>query len=226
MGSYLFCPERGKMEEFPSNAKRPVESEKTERPKVEKVVTGKVVQAKKPLGRRFAEVFVGGDARSAWASVLMDVLVPALKDMASDAVTQGFERMIYGDSSPASRRRPTSRFGTGTYTSYNRYSRPSMSQGPTPRPDEPRTLSRRSRSMHDFDEIVLETRAEAEEVLDRLFDIIDNYKVATVSDLYDLVGITGAFTDEKYGWDDLRGTKVVRSRNGYLVDLPRPVAID
>lgn len=215
------------MEEFPSNAKRPVEPEKAERPKVEKVISGKVVQARKPLGRRFAEVFVGGDARSAWGSVLMDVLVPALKDMASDAVTQGFEHMIYGDGAPAGRRRSNSRFGSGSYTSYNRYSRPSQSsQGPTPRSDEPRTLSRRSRSMHDFDEIVLETRAEAEEVLDRLYDIIDSYKVATVSDLYDLVGITGAFTDEKYGWDDLRGTKIVRSRNGYLVDLPRPVAID
>ena len=211
------------MEEFPSNAKRPVEEAKPDK-NVEKVITGNVVRAKKPLGRRFAEVFVGGDAKSAWSSVLLDVLVPALKDMASDAVTQGFERMIYGEANPSSRRRPTSRYGNGTYISYNRYSRPQ--QGPAPRADEPRLLSHRSRSMHDFDDIILETRAEAESVLDRMFDLIDQYKVATVSDLYELVGITGAFTDEKWGWDDLRGTKILRARNGYLIDLPKPTALD
>ena len=214
------------MEDFPSNARRP-EGHIPETPdkKVEKVITGEVTRAKPSLGKKFATTFMGGDARTAWSSVVFDVLVPALKDMATDAFTQGIERMIYGDGAPRGRGRSTSRYGTGTYTSYNRMSTPSR-QGPTPRSDDPRTLPRRSRSMHNFDDIILETRAEAEEVLDRLFDLVDKYKVATVNDLYELVGITGAFTDEKWGWMDLRGTKIVRHRDGYLVDLPRPEAID
>lgn len=216
------------MEEFPSNAKHPVmnEPKAAVEKNVEKVVTGTVVRAKKPLSKRFTEVFVGGDAKSAWASVLMDVLVPALKDMASDAVTQGFERMIYGDAAPRSRRPSTSRFGTGSYTSYNRYSTGPRTQGPTPRPDEPRARNANPRGMREFDDIILETRAEAEQVLDRMYDLIDTYSMVSVSELYELVGITGAFTDEKWGWEDIRGTKIVRTRNGWLVDLPRPVPIN
>lgn len=217
------------MEEFPSNARRPTVVNTDKQPEkkvVEKVITGEVVRTKPSLGKRFAATFMGGDAKTAWSSVVFDVLVPAMKDMATDAVTQGIERMIYGDGAPRGRGRSTSRFGTGTYTSYNRISSAAR-QGPTPRSDEPqRTLSRRARGAHQFDDIVLETRAEAEQVLDRLFDLIDNYDMATVNDLYDLVGVTGAFTDEKWGWVDLRGTKVVRHRDGYLIDLPRPEAIN
>lgn len=213
------------MEEFPSNARRP-ESREPEQAdkKLEKVVTGDVTRAKPSLAKKFGATFMGGDARTAWSSVVFDVLVPALKDMATDAVTQGIERMIYGDGAPRVRGRSASRYGAGTYTSYNRISTPTR-QGPTPRSDEPRVLPKRSRSTHNFDDVILETRAEAEEVLDRMFDLISEYNVATVSDLYELLGITGAFTDEKWGWSDLRGTKVVRHRDGYLIDLPRPEAI-
>lgn len=87
-------------------------------------------------------------------------------------------------------------------------------------------MSRRGRSTHDFDEIILATRVEAEEVVDRLFDLVGRYESASVSDLYSLVGISGNFTDEKWGWTDLRGAGVERVRNGYLLDLPRPEPLD
>ena len=111
--------------------------------------------------------------------------------------------------------RPSS---TGGYVSYNRYSTANTPHG---RREEPREISNRSRSSHTFDEIILETRAEAEEVMDRLFDLIARYEQVTVSDLYSLVGATAKYTDENWGWTDLRGSKVERIRNGYLLDLPR-----
>jgi hypothetical protein len=80
--------------------------------------------------------------------------------------------------------------------------------------------------MHDFNEIILATRVEAEEVLDRLFDILNKYQTVSVSDLYELVGITANFTDEKWGWTELRGSQVAKVRNGYLLDLPRPEPLD
>ena len=80
--------------------------------------------------------------------------------------------------------------------------------------------------MHDFNEIILGTRVEAEEVIDRLFDLLSKYDNASVADLYELVGITANFTDEKWGWTDLRGASVAKVRNGYLLDLPRPEPLD
>jgi hypothetical protein len=81
--------------------------------------------------------------------------------------------------------------------------------------------------MHDFNEIVLESRGEAEQVIDQLIEIISQYQAASVADLYALVGVTSAYTDGKYGWTDLRGAGVSHVRGGlYLLNLPKPIPLD
>ncbi len=217
------------MEALPSNSynkpgvpktEKAESSETAEAKKIERVTTGEVSRRKKPLGKRIAETFVGGDARSVWGYVMFEVLVPAAKDMAADAVSQGIERMLFGEARSTSRRtgRPAGHSG---YVSYNRYS------ATTPaRREEPRSVSRRARSSHDFDEIILATRAEADVVIDRMCDLIARYEQATVADLYELVGVAGSYTDEKWGWTDMRAAGVERIRNGYLLDLPRPELLE
>lgn len=206
--------------EYPSNRNVDKETPKPSK-KVERVVSSEVIRQKPSLGKRFTQLFVGGDAKSAWAYVAYDVMLPAAKDMVSDAVSTGIERMLFGESKSPSKRNRTG--GSNGYVSYNRFS-PSVNT--SRQRDEPRPMSRRSRSSHNFDEIILETRAESEEVIDRLFDLVSKYESATVSDLYELVGVTGDFTDEKYGWTDIRGAGVTRVRNGYLLDLPKPEPLD
>ena len=208
------------MEEYPANshkAKSVPESENLPK-KVEKITVGEVTRRKKPLGRRFLDTFFGGDAKGVLGYVLMDVLVPAAKDMAADAVSQGIERMIFGEARSTSRRTGARPGGNNSYVSYNRYS----TGNPIGRREEPREVSRKARGNHDFDEIILATRVEAEEVIGRLFDLVSQYEMATVADLYELVGVSGNYTDEKWGWTDVRGAGVTRVRSGYLLDLPRP----
>jgi hypothetical protein len=69
---------------------------------------------------------------------------------------------------------------------------------------------------------VLDQRAEAEEVIDRLFDVVSRYGSASVADLYELVGLDSTHTDHKWGWEELTGAGVSRIRGGYLLDLPEP----
>lgn len=211
--------------EFPSNSRRPPDDKPKQQQtkKIERVTAGDVVRRKKPLGKRLTENFVGGDAKNVWGYVMFDVLIPAAKDTFADAVSQGVERMIFGEARSSSRR-TGGRPGNGSYISYNRYS----GSNSGPRREEPQrpALSRRGRATHDFDEIILQTRVEADEVIDRLFDLVSKYESATVADLYDLVGIQGNYTDDKWGWSDIRGAGVTRVRNGYLLDLPRPEPLD
>jgi hypothetical protein len=213
------------MEEFPTNSHKakaaPEENTETAK-KIEQVTTGTVVTRKKPLGKRFVETFFGGDTRGVMNYVLVDVLLPAAKDMIADAVSQGIERMIFGEARSTSRRTGIRPGGHSGYVSYNRFA-PNPQQRQR---EEPRNISRRSRASHDFDEIILATRVEAVTVIDRLYDIIARYEQATVSDLYELVGVSGNFTDEKYGWTDLRGSEAVRVRDGYLLSLPKPEQLD
>jgi hypothetical protein len=215
------------MDDYPSNSRFEkevkVEEIKENPKKVEKLVEGKVIRRKKPLGKKFAEVFIGGDSRSVGSYILYDILIPATKDTLADMMSQGVERMLFGEVRSTSRR-PYQRRNQNGYVSYNQVSRrqPPWEQ----QRHEPRVPSRKARATHDFDEIVLDSRTEAEEVIDRLFDLVSQYESATVKDFYELVGVPTNYTDDKWGWSDIRGAGVTRVRNGYLIDLPKPEPLD
>lgn len=57
-------------------------------------------------------------------------------------------------------------------------------------------------------------------------ELIDTYGLASVADLYDLVGKTCEYTDNNYGWNDIRSAAVVRVRDGYLLKLPRALPLN
>ena len=192
--------------------------------KIERVTSGEPVRRKKSLRKQFSDTFVAGDARTAMVFVVLDVLLPAVKDTIVEMTHQGIEKLIYGDSSRRRGSRPPQSGPTG-YVSYNRLSGP-MSGGMNRMPGPARAMSRAARGRHNFDEIVLNERTEAEEVTDRLFDLVSRYDQATVADLYELVGLEAAHTDHKWGWEDLHGAGVSRVRGGYLLDLPEPEPLD
>lgn len=83
-----------------------------------------------------------------------------------------------------------------------------------------------SNSRYSYDDVILNSRREAEDVLDRMYELLDTYKVVRVADLYDLVNITGSYTDNNYGWVDLRTAEIVRVRDGYIIKMPRAIPID
>jgi hypothetical protein len=190
---------------------------------LDKIVSGKVVARKKGIGRKIVDTFTGGESMDVVGNYLVfDVALPALKNLVSDMVSQGIERALFGESA---RRGAATRTIGRSFTNYGSYS----SKSPTGRAgesDSPRSLGSRSRAVHDFREIVLENRGEAEEVIDTLREAVQQYQVATVGDLYDLVGVTPKFTDQKWGWSDLRDAGVERVRDGYLLRLPRTEPLD
>lgn len=196
--------------------------------KATKVTKGEVIKRKTPLGKRVKDTFFGGeDGRGVVEYIAFEVMVPAVKDLLADTVNLGVERLIFGDSARGTSRRTGRRPSSSrsNHTSYGaRYRRGGLT--PDPRERRGQTISSRSRASHDFDEIILETRGEADEVLDRLSERVEMYQLATVADLYDLVGVTCTYTDDKWGWEDLSTSGIRRIRQGYLLDLPAPDPID
>lgn len=207
--------------DYPSNKPNP-EPEKAEPKKVERVVEGKVVRRKKPLGKRLKEWFVIGNIKEAATNVWFTILIPAARDMVVDAGQELIHRTFNGGDS-RHKYKSSSNLDSGLgHVAYGERYIPSSSK----KKDEHRHLSHKSRSLHDFDEIILPTRREADNVLDRLFHRIEKYGSTSVSDLYDMVGVSADFTDEKYGWIDFRGARVDHVRNGYLLNLPKPELLD
>lgn len=197
--------------DLPSNSHR-AKREDTPEKSVKKVVKGGVKKRKKPLGNRLAELFLGEDIDNVGQYVIHDVLIPAAKNAITDMVTGGIEMALYGET----RGRHTKRDKGRSNVSYNNY----YNRG------ESRQSTRRNKVQHEFDDIVLESRPEAEEVLSHLVDLTVEYGQATVADLYDLVGITSTFADNKWGWESLGASSVHRVRDGYALKLPRTIALD
>ena len=211
--------------EFPGNSRtpRPQASAQEQDKKVESVVTNEAQKRKKSLGKRFLEVFVGGDSKSVINYVFSEVLIPQAKDMITEAASQGFERLIYGESRPSYRRSSGGR-PPGGGVPYNRYAvRGNNPIGRTGSDDRRPVVQPRTQSI---DDILLATRVEAETVLDRLYDLLKDYESVTVSDLHSLVGLSSSYTDQKWGWTDLHGSQVRRVRDGYIIELPKPISLD
>lgn len=199
--------------DYPSNARRTRENPPEEK-KVEAVVTSEVIRRKRSPFAKLAHGFLAEDSGSVVEYVLQEVLLPAARSMIYDMFTQGLERKLFGDSRPRS---PAQRTG---YTNYS--TRSTASTGARHIPGSNVTsLSRQQRATHDFADIIVATRGEAEDVLDRLRDLIVEYQVATVSDFFDLVNLTGEFTDDKWGWFDLRSASIRPVRGGYMFHLPK-----
>lgn len=213
--------------EFPSNSKMPprAKDEIPDPKKPARITQGEVIRRKKPMGKKFKEIFVGGDAKGVWLYVWLEVLIPAAKDMVVDAGQEALQRRIYGDSHRGTRKAQNhSSRNSGNYTNYSRYSANTPRDG---RREDPRNnMSRKARASHNFDEIILSSRVEAEEVLDQLVELISKYEVARITDLYSMVNIEPEYTDGHWGWIDLRGAGITRTSVGYLLDLPKPEFVD
>lgn len=207
--------------EYPSNSmnKKPAPAP-AEVPKVAPIVTGKVITRKPSVGKKLKEVFIGADANSVWAYVAYDILIPAVKNTIADAGGAAIERILFGDGhgSSRSRTRGTNSGATGhiNYGNFSKTNNDRYGNGG-------RQLSQTARSSLNFDEIILDTRTEADSVIEHLAMLIDQYQVAKVADLYDLCKVSNNdYTTQKWGWYSMQGASVTRlSRGGYLLNLPR-----
>ena len=195
------------MENYPSNSHKA--REEVAEKKVEKVVSGKTSTKKKSGIRKLSNTFLSEDVSNVKSYIFSEVLLPAAKKLVSDIVTNGTNMLLYGEIK--------NKKGNSSKVSYSRYY-------------DDRSRDYRSpvvRNNFDYDEIIFETRGDAEAVLDAMYDILNQYKVVSVAELYDLASITTHnYTCNNYGWIDLRGSSVVRVRDGYILKLPRALAID
>ena len=186
---------------------------------VKKIIKGGVVQKKAPLGKKFKESLFGGTLVAAGHYILYDVLIPALQALLVDSIRGGSERLVYGEKVNPGIRRD----GNRSYVNYGGYS--NQGQGVIRRPQQPaQDLNRAAR--HNFDMNILETKGDAEDVLSQLVGLVDQYGQASVGDMNTLLGITGDFTDQKWGWTNLSSAYVSRVREGYLINLPKPIPLE
>lgn len=181
-----------------------------ERVPQEKVVSGKVVVKEKTLATRFKNIFFAGDMDTAKNYVIGEVLLPAFRNLLWDALSKGSERMIFGDHGP---RRPR-QFNNSSRVQYNN---PVIRRAYLP---DQRPIETWARDEKSLDAVILESRSDADLVVERIIDIVDKYDVVSVADVYELIGQESSHIDNKWGWTGLTSIGVDQVREGYRLKFP------
>lgn len=201
------------MENYKSNSDKSRYDRKRDK-KVEAVISGTAKTRKKREKHKLADIFLAEDVNDVKSYILMEVIIPTVKKAISDIVTTGIDMFLYGESGQNKKSNLKSKISYRNY--YER--------------DSERVRSgsvNNKRNGLDYDDILFDTRGDAEVVLDAMNDIISQYGVVSVSDFYDLARIPNDnFTMNNYGWTNIRGATAVRTRDGYILKLPRAIPLN
>lgn len=174
---------------------------------------------KKGLFHGFFSKFINDDIGDVKDYIIDDVLIPSIKKVVSESINSAVDMMLYGE-----RQSPRER-GRGSYTSYSAQYRPyrdPRERGRSVRPGNGRV------SNFDISSVAFTTREDAENILADLQDLVDDYGEASVADFYSLADMDNEIThvDHRWGWFNLSGAHVIRSHDGYSVQMPRLREID
>lgn len=199
------------MEEFKTNSNASKEEKLPGPSKVAPITTNVKIKntqsEKKPFRKFFAE-----DAKTVGSHVVESVVVPSLQKLLSDAVKGAVDWLIYGSKGSGGQR---SGIGSVSYSAY--YRQPNTFNGPyqpaMSQPQRPNALT--------VNEVTFYDRGEAEKVLQCLCESLERYGTVAVADFYDLVGQRCSYTDQKYGWYDLRPAQIIRAYDGYIIQFPK-----
>lgn len=203
------------MDDYKPNSYKFKEKQKTlassEDKKIEKVVKGTVRTKKRSGLTKITDQLVSEDVNNVKSYILTDVFIPAVKKLVYDIITDGFSMILYGSTGAGKKKT------IGSNVSYSQlYGR---------RDDDRRTLSTSS-SRFEYDDLIFDSRGEAEAVLNQMDVIIDTYGFVSVADLYDLADLSAPYTSNKYGWTNVSTADVARLRDGgYVIKLPRAMPI-
>lgn len=205
---------------IPSDPASPKKEDGTEK-KFTKVTSGKVNSKKKSELRKFADIFVPGDIQKVKHSIVYDMVIPILRDSLVSIINNSVNMLFYDGAQNGQPRntinsnvswnnpnvaRPWG--GSRYWTSGGSQYQPSYNAAPA-----------------DYREVRFDSRRDADEVLNAMCEAIADYGKVTVADYYDLAGITSEYTDNKYGWYDLRGVGIRAVNGGFIIVLPKAVAL-
>ncbi|MCF8018150.1 MAG: hypothetical protein K9L62_02005 [Vallitaleaceae bacterium] len=192
--------------DYESNSKARAKKPLSERPRVEPVTVA--TRAKKKS--KFSQIFLAEDVDNVKSYIVLDVLIPAIRKAIYDVITEGASAFL--GTSTANKKSTTA-----SKISYRQYYE---------QDDRPRQVDNSRR--YSYDEVEVNTRGEAEDILASMTDLVNRYGCVSVLDLYDLANISSNnYTDENYGWMSMRNSDVVRMSNGkFRLKLPKAMPLN
>lgn len=188
---------------------------KKEKPdKFEAVVSRDKVKTKKTgVGRKLRDIFIANDPIDVINDVFDRIFVPSIQDLLLDMAWGGLNMLFHEGGSVRPRRGRRS----GSY--HDMYD--DRRESRVSRVGDSERSERHSRG-RSIDDLEFESRVEAERVLEKCLDILEEYEAISIGDVLDLCDQDHAYTDEDYGWSDLSKARVERlGRDYYTIYFPK-----
>ncbi len=212
---------QGNSKKEKENKDKEQKRQKPDDKKIEPIVTSPAIIKKKGIFRRAKDTLIEVDFKETVAHVIAEVLIPAAKEMIFDSIIDGAKYSIFGDRRGGRRSYSNER---ESHVVYNRgIDKGSRSMGISRYAPEREMGSRTQR--YGINSIIIVERQEAIDIIDSMADAIEEWKVVSVADLNQMIGVTVRPIDHKWGWTRMDGISMHNVREGYLIELPEPESI-
>jgi len=198
------------MNEYPGNSYVSKSEEKQkEEVALTPVVTGDVQVRKKTVFSKIASKFFAEDITDVKSYVVNELLIPGLKR----AFLNSLEMMLLGKGN----QKP----GTNNVVqsvSYRDYWDAKWNNQPKPAQNPANYL--------EYDSLIYVNRGDAEVVLEQMQDILHKFHVVRVSDMFEISKKEAPYTGNRYGWTDLKSAIVIPVHGGYMIRMPKAMALE
>lgn len=191
---------------YQSNSHKSKEAKKKEAVvNSKRVVSGNAKVKRKNDLLKFADIFIQEDIENIKNYIIQDVLIPNIKRTISESINM----LLYGEFSVKEK---------NSATNYRKFYEKNERKS--------NVNIAKAKSRYEFNNIIFDTRSDAEEVLSEMRLAIKAYDFVSVFDMYDFSGLQTDHIDTKYGWADLQDAMVTYTMEGYIIKLPRPLPLD
>lgn len=181
-------------------------------------VLGGATQVARPATKRFFDFLFAESPRDLAKKIGREVVVPRLKASFEEAAGSFLSGMLWGGGN-----RPNPNIVQGTVFKGGAVNYSGIST------QNAMLLARQATvqttSSGNYQDLVVPSVQLAESYLAQLYELLNQYRVVTVADLYEMAAISPAISDGSFGWTSLDSARIRPVGNGYVLELPRPTLI-
>lgn len=174
--------------------------------------------AKKSFKQELRDAFISEEVHDVKRYIVFDVVIPAVKQTFRNLIVNTLDMSLFGTvkANQNARQQNNSTYiqYDRAYNSQNDYTKPKRQSGSIIRVNE-------------LNRIVFADKNDAIEVLNYLFSNIEEFNVASVADFITAAKQDVAPIHHKWGWYDLKGSRVeeLPDGSGYWISMPYPQGI-
>ncbi len=194
--------------DYPNNSDKA--KEQSARPNVQAVTQGELKRTTKELVR---SQFYTDDAGKIGQHLLLNVVIPMMKKLVVDVVNGTLNMIFYkSEATTSTSSVPASRISIGG-RSTNEYHAAS---------GRGTTVKEASERSYDLDYVVVKDMQAANDVINGMQLIIDQYDTVRASEFCALAGITAPYTYTDYGWDSAAVAQKIPLLDGRVkIQMPK-----